>query len=98
MGQAKKRGSQEQRIAHATERSMAPPTEGVYISTKKVQGMRLLVEEVSVSVADDGENDGYFLVVMIDEASAREPEAMRDELWPDEWRSLVAEYGLVVQT
>lgn len=37
----------------------------------------------------------FFLVQMIDEASADDMNAMGDELDPDEWFALVEQYGLI---
>ncbi len=92
MGQAKLRGSQEERIAQSKARIQRPET-GVYISTKKPLGMRFVVEDVIFD--DEDEDDNFFLVEMIDEASANDMSAMGDELDPDEWFSLVEQYGLV---
>lgn len=90
MGQAKLRGSREERIAQskATKR---PPEKGVYVSTKSPVGMRFVVEDVTL----DEDEEGFFLVQMIDEATADDTSAMGDELDPDEWFQLVAQYGLV---
>lgn len=90
MGQAKLRGSKEERIAQskATKR---PPEKGVYVSTKKAVGMRFVVEDVTL----DEDEAGFFLVQMIDEASAGDMSAIGDELDPDEWFALVEQYGLV---
>lgn len=92
MGQAKQRGNREERIAQA-KANRQPPTPGLYVSTKQVQGMRLLVDEVTV--LDDEENEGFFLVSMIDEASTDNADAIGDELEPEQWFQLVDQYGLV---
>jgi hypothetical protein len=99
MGQAKLRGSKEQRIAQTSVRSTDAPKLGTYISTKSPAGMRFVVEEVLVLDQEDvAVHDGFFLVTMIDEASANDLQAMRDELDSDEWRALVVKYGLIVET
>ena len=93
MGQARLLGIREERIAQAKGRKV-PPKPGRYVSTAGVQGMAFLVEDVSIS--DDLEDEGFFLVSMIDEASTSDPEAMGDELNPDQWFELVEKYGLVL--
>ncbi len=90
MGQAKLRGSKEERIAQSKARKQLPET-GAYISTKKPLGMRFVVEDVIF----DEDEEGFFLVQLIDEASAGDPDAIGDELDPDEWFALVEQYGLV---
>jgi hypothetical protein len=92
MGQARLRGSKEDRVAKA-KAARQPPKPGVYLSTKNPPGMCFLVEEVSI--ADEEESEGFFLVSMVDEASASDMSAARDELDPDEWFALVEQYGLV---
>lgn len=68
------------------------PKTGLYLSTKKVKGMRLVVEDV---FAEDG--DDFYLVNVIDEASKDDLSAMGDEMDGEQWEALVAEYGLVHQ-
>jgi hypothetical protein len=68
------------------------PKTGLYLSTKKVEGMRLVVEDVFAEEGDD-----FYLVNVIDEASKDDFSAMGDEMDGDQWESLVAEYGLVHQ-
>lgn len=92
MGQAKLRGSREVRIAQA-KATRKPPTRGLYVSTKEVQGMRLIVEDVTI--LDDDEDEGFFLVLMIDETSAGDTSAAGDELDPEQWFALEDQYGLV---
>ncbi len=92
MGQAKLRGSREERLAQA-KAARQPPKAGLYVSTREVKGMRFTVEDVSV--VDDGENNGFFLVSMIDEASTDDMSAGGNELDPDEWFALVDLYGLI---
>lgn len=68
------------------------PEEGLYVSTKKVSGMRLIVESAV------GENpDEFYLVEVIDEASRDDSLAMGDEMDKEQWESLVEEYGLEYQ-
>lgn len=55
--------------------------------------MRLIVEDVTI--LDDDEDEGFFLVSMIDEASADDANAAGDELDPEQWFALVDQYGLV---
>lgn len=88
MGQAKKRGSLEDRIAQSKARKQAPEP-GLYVSTKGAKGMRFIVEEVTM------EEDDFFLVELIDEASADDMGAMGDELDPEQWFALVEQFGLV---
>jgi hypothetical protein len=96
MGQAKLRGSKEQRIAQTMERSIVLPKLGTYVSTKNPAGMRFIVENVSVLDAEDNDGyEGFFLVTMVDEASASDFQAIRDELDSDEWRELADKYGLI---
>lgn len=90
MGQAKLRGSKEERIAQCKARKQ-PPEKGVYVSTKKPIGMRFVVEDVTL----DEDEEGFFLVQLIDEASADDMSATGDELDPDEWFALVDQYGLI---
>lgn len=92
MGQAKLRESKEDRIAQSKEKTL-PPKEGLYISTKSVKELRIIVE--NVTVLEDEEDEGFFLVEMIDEASSEDFSAMGHELTPDEWFDLVEQYGLV---
>ena len=92
MGQAKQRGTREARIARV-KANRQPPKLGLYVSTKDVQGMRLVVEDVTI--LDDGEGEGFFLVSMIDEASSGGGDAAGDELDPEQWFALVDQYGLV---
>ena len=69
------------------------PKKGLYISTKKVDGMRLIVESVS------GENpDEFYLVEVIDEASRDDAFASGDEMDNKQWELLCTEYGLVFQS
>lgn len=68
------------------------PEEGLYVSTKKVSGMRLIVENAF------GENpDEFYLVEVIDEASSEDPSAVGDEMDKNQWEGLVKEYGLEYQ-
>jgi hypothetical protein len=69
------------------------PKEGLYISTKKLDGMRIIVERAS------GENpDEFYIVEIIDEASKDDAFASGDEMDNQQWESLCAEYGLVFQS
>ncbi len=90
MGQAKNRGSREERIAQY-KLTREPPKPGTYVSTKAVKGMRFVVDEVTVP----DENAGFFLVSMIDEPSASDMGALGDELDQDQWFALVEQYGLI---
>ena len=90
MEQARLRGTREERIAQAAKQ---PPKPGLYVSTREAVGMRLLVDDVFIG--DDGDSDDYFLVSLIDEASASDQSAMGDELDPDQWFELVERFGLI---
>lgn len=90
MGQAKNRGTREERIEQSKV-TRQPPKPGTYVSTKAVNGMSLVVDEVTVP-DDDAD---FFLVSMIDEPSANDVGALGDELDPDQWFALVEQYGLV---
>ncbi|QXC09830.1 hypothetical protein [Aeromonas sp. FDAARGOS 1408] len=68
------------------------PKTGLYISTKKVEGMRLVVEDIFGEEGDD-----FFLVNLIDESSQNDYSALGDELDNTQWYALVEEYGLVHQ-
>lgn len=69
------------------------PKKGLYISTKKVDGMRFIVESAF------GENpDEFYLVDVIDEVSKNAPFAYGDEMDNKQWESLCTEYGLVFQS
>jgi hypothetical protein len=94
MGQAKNRGTREERIAQATNKRVKP-IPGLYVSTKLPLGMRFIVEDVID--ADEPEFPDFFLVQLIDEASAEDPEAMGDELDPDQWYEISDRYGLKFQ-
>ena len=89
MGQAKLRGSKEERIAQSKAVKQRPEI-GLYVSAKEPLGMRFVVEDVNF---DD--DDEFFLVQLIDEASANDISAIRDELDPDEWFTLVEQFDLV---
>lgn len=54
--------------------------------------MRFVVEEVG-----EPDEDGFFLVSMIDEACAGDPLAAGDELTSDEWFDFVDEHGLIYE-
>ncbi|SEL00133.1 hypothetical protein [Nitrosovibrio tenuis] len=90
MGQAKLRGSREERIAQGKARKR-PPEKGGYVSTKNPIGMRFVVEDVTL----DEDEEGFFLVQVIDESSDDDTSALGDELDPEEWFTLVDRYGLV---
>lgn len=95
MGQAKLRGTKEDRIAQSKEKKL-PPKVGLYISTKHQKGLRLIVEDVTVlDDEEEKENEGFFLVHIIDETSSGDAYAMGDELDSDQWFDLVNQYGLV---
>ncbi|SEK88644.1 hypothetical protein [Nitrosovibrio tenuis] len=90
MGQAKLRGNKEERIGQSKAKRQ-PPETGLYVSTRKPLGMRFVVEDVIF----DEDEEGFFLVQLIDKASADDMSVMGDELDPDEWFALVDQYGLV---
>jgi hypothetical protein len=69
------------------------PKKGLYISTKKSDGMRFIVESVFGEKPDE-----FYLVEVIDEASKGDPFADGDEMDNKQWESLCAEYGLVFQS
>jgi hypothetical protein len=94
MGQAKLRGSREDRVAQS-KKTRQPPKPGLYVSTTAAKSMRFIVEDVSI--ADEEESEGFFLASMIDEGSAGDMSAAADELDPDQWFALVEQYGLVHQ-
>ena len=69
------------------------PKRGLYVSTKKVEGMRFIVEDAY------GENpEEFYIVELIDEASKNDPLAMGDELDKHQWESMCAEFGLKYQS
>lgn len=72
------------------------PKIGLYLSTKKVAGMRIVVEEV-FGPTDDDPDDDFYLVNIIDEASKDDYLADGDEMDGEQWEAFVAEYGLVHQ-
>ncbi|MGL6410884.1 hypothetical protein ACSZMR_12900 [Aeromonas veronii] len=72
------------------------PKTGLYISTKKVEGMRLIIEEV-FGPEDELDEDEFYLVNVIDEASKDDYSAIGDEMDNSQWQALVEEYGLVHQ-
>jgi hypothetical protein len=43
----------------------------------------------------DEDEEGFFLVQLIDEVSAGDMSAVGDELDPDEWIALVDQHGLI---
>ncbi|MFQ2507211.1 hypothetical protein ACK31R_05110 [Aeromonas caviae] len=69
------------------------PKTGLYISTKKVEGMRLVVEDVFGEEGDD-----FFLVNLIDESSQNDYSALGDEVDNSQWEAMVEEFGLVYQS
>lgn len=73
---------------------MQPPKLGLYLSTKEVKGMRIIVEEVT-ELEEDDEDPDFFLVSIIDEAGSNDMITIGDELDPDQWFSLVDQYGLI---
>lgn len=73
------------------------PKKGLYVSTKKVEGMRLFVEDVFGPEDDELDEDEFYLVNVIDEASKDDFSAMGDEMDNSQWQALVEEYGLVHQ-
>ncbi|MEW8338070.1 MAG: hypothetical protein AB2602_10365 [Candidatus Thiodiazotropha sp.] len=68
------------------------PEIGTYVSTKKVQGIRLYVEN---AFGDDP--NVFFIVEVIDEASKNDFTAMGNEMDKKQWEALVEEYGLEYQ-
>lgn len=72
------------------------PKPGLYMSTQKVVGMRIVVEEV-FGPTDDDPDDDFYIVNFIDEASKDDFSAMGDEMDGEQWEAFVAEYGLVHQ-
>lgn len=72
------------------------PKIGLYLSTKKVVGMRIVVEEV-FGPTDDDPDDDFYLVNIIDEASKDDYSVDGDEMNGEQWEAFVAEYGLVHQ-
>lgn len=70
------------------------PKTGLYISTKKVEGMRLVVEEV-FGPEDELDEDDFYLVNVIDESNKNNHSAMGDEMDNSQWQALVEEFGLV---
>lgn len=73
------------------------PKTGLYISTKKVMGMRLVVEDVFGPEDDEFDEDEFYLVNMIDETHKDDALAIGDELDSNQWEALVEEYGLMHQ-
>lgn len=74
------------------------PKTGLYVSTKKVEGLRLVVEDVYGPEDEDFVDDGEFYIVnVIDEAHKDDASAIGDELDSNQWEALVEEYGLVHQ-
>ena len=68
------------------------PKVGLYVSTKKSEGMRLCIE----SAYGDDPNE-FYLLEIIDEASKNNSSAMGDEMDKEQWEALVNEYGLEFQ-
>ncbi|MEW8220060.1 MAG: hypothetical protein AB2770_17030 [Candidatus Thiodiazotropha taylori] len=68
------------------------PKIGTYASTKKVQGMRLYVENI---FGDDP--SVFYLVEVIDKASTNDYSSLGDEMDKEQWEALVEEYGLEFQ-
>lgn len=73
------------------------PKTGLYLSTKKVEGMRLVVEDVFGPEDGEFDEDEFYLVNLIDEAHKDDAFAIGDELDNNQWEALVEEYGLVHQ-
>ena len=68
------------------------PELGLYISTKKVEGMKFVVEDAS------GENpDEFYLVEVIDQTNQNNSSAMGEEMDNEQWESMCEEYGLVFE-
>lgn len=71
-----------------------PPEKGLYVSAND-PSFRIVVEEVGVVEGEDEEDlNGYFLVTMVDEEDAGDMGAIGEELDPNQWFDLVAEYEL----
>ncbi|WP_421218197.1 hypothetical protein [Aeromonas enteropelogenes] len=71
------------------------PKIGLYISTRKTVGMRLVIEDVFGPDEDELEDDEHYLINVIDEASKDDYSAMGNEMDNHEWQALVEEYGFV---
>ncbi|MFQ2629671.1 hypothetical protein ACK30Y_02245 [Aeromonas caviae] len=71
------------------------PKTGLYISTKKVKGMRLVVEVVFGPEDEEFDEDEFYLVNVIGEVHKHDALAIGDELDSNQWEALVEEYGLV---
>lgn len=84
MGQAKNRGSKEDRLKEAT----TPPQEGIYVATKLDAGYSVYVSDVS-----DPE-DGFFVLTVINAIDKDDPSAISDEITSDEWFSFARRYGM----
>ena len=68
------------------------PKIGLYISTKKAEGMRLCVTDA------DGENpEEFYLVNWVNEADKNDMSAMGEEYDNEQWEAMVEEYGLEFQ-
>lgn len=74
------------------------PKTGLYVSTRKVDGLRLVVEDVYGPEDEDFVDDGEFYIVNVTgEAHKDDASAIGDELDSNQWEALVEEYGLVHQ-
>lgn len=78
------------KLAFSSNKESALPKEGLYLSTRKQDGMRIVVES-----AYGEEPDEFYFVDIIDEANKDDYLAIGDELDKKQWESLVAEYGLI---
>lgn len=71
-----------------------PPKLGLYLSTKEVKGLRIIVEEVTEFEEEDDEGDDFFLVSIVSEEGSIDMGIMGDELDSNQWHALVNQYGL----
>lgn len=103
MGEAKRRGSKEDRVEEARLNRGGPPKVGLYRSKRDTN---FLVKVESVFVPDASEiasgefDEGYFLVAIVSADDADDMQAMGYELDNVEWDELVREneFELVVMT
>lgn len=101
MGQAKARGTLEQRIAQAQstppqiDTSRAPTVGSIFVTTKINPGIRYVVDDVQL--LDDPEDDwdrAFFSVELIKEDDKHDPDAASLELDNSEWSKFASHFGL----
>lgn len=97
MGEAKRRGTKEHRVAEAKSRKGGPPKIGLYRS-RRDRNLSVQVESVFVpdasEIASGDFEEGYFLVEVVPAGDADDMQAIGYELDNDQWGDFVIDNDL----